>query len=454
MIDKAIVTAVCIDDFALKKRERYGTIMVDLETHRVIDLLPSRDAEEVTEWLCTFPNLELVSRDGSITYKNAISIAHPEVRQVSDRFHLYKNLIDYGKAHLKKVMKARILIPATRSIENVEIEQEISSANENRKLTLEQKFRRIKSLADAGLTQTQICEELNMDVRSYKKLIALTDKEVIDRFRTIANERSQEKVLMKMELVEEIRSMRQNGLSVSAIQRDTDLARRTIYRYLSPDFDPVHGTIGKYRQSVLDRYRSFIDQKLELGVMGSVIEREIREMGYEGSSSNLRHYCSRWKKEQIHPDASKATEVVGYTEMIKRQRLFKLLYHPLEEVSAITKEQFEQVLKTVPQFQVIYSLIWSFKKLVSEKEVNQLSNWIAEAQKLGISEINSFINGIIRDIDAVQNAITFDESNGLAEGSVNKVKVIKRIMYGRCGFNTLRTKTLLLEKMRGKPEIN
>ena len=79
---------VCIDDFAIKKRESYGTIMVDIETHRVIDLIPSRECNDVVEWLKTYPNLKVVSRDGSITYRNAITKAHPEAVQVSDRFHL------------------------------------------------------------------------------------------------------------------------------------------------------------------------------------------------------------------------------------------------------------------------------------------------------------------------------------------------------------------------------
>ena len=58
-------------------------------------------------------------------------------------------------------------------------------------------------------------------------------------------------------------------------------------------------------------------------------------------------------------------------------------------------------------------------------------------------EFHSFINGLERDIDAVKNGIKYDYNNGLAEGSVNKIKVIKRIMYGRCSFNLLKQKVLL-----------
>ncbi|QPW46708.1 transposase [Bacillus thuringiensis] len=104
MIDKNKVTKVCIDDFAIKKRQRYGTIMVDIETHKIIDLIPSRDLEEVIAWLKTFPNLKIVSRDGSITFRNAIAQAHPAVIQISDRFHLIQNLMGYIKQAFQRLL--------------------------------------------------------------------------------------------------------------------------------------------------------------------------------------------------------------------------------------------------------------------------------------------------------------------------------------------------------------
>jgi len=82
---------VCIDDFAIKKREKYGTIMIDIETRTVVDMIESRKKEEVSEWLKTYPNVRIVSRDGSITYAKAISDANRNIIQVGDRFHLIKN---------------------------------------------------------------------------------------------------------------------------------------------------------------------------------------------------------------------------------------------------------------------------------------------------------------------------------------------------------------------------
>lgn len=95
--EKGVVTKVCIDDFAFRKRKTYGTIMVDIDTHRIIDLLASREVADVAEWLKSYPNLEVVSRDGSVSYKSAIEPAGSHFQQVSDRFHLLKGLTDAAK---------------------------------------------------------------------------------------------------------------------------------------------------------------------------------------------------------------------------------------------------------------------------------------------------------------------------------------------------------------------
>ena len=113
MIDKNSRIRVCIDDFALKKRESYGTIMVDIDSHRIVDMIPTRNYEEVKTWLLTYPNIVIVTRDGSLTYRNAIKDALPNAAQVSDRFHLLKNLTTYVREYLKKELGARIKITGT-----------------------------------------------------------------------------------------------------------------------------------------------------------------------------------------------------------------------------------------------------------------------------------------------------------------------------------------------------
>jgi len=117
-------------------------------------------------------------------------------------------------------------------------------------------------------------------------------------------------------------------------------------------------------------------------------------------------------------------------------------------MNSINQEQFENICKEYPCFEKVYNMVWEFKEVLTGKNADELDKWIEKAKKLRIQEIDSFIIGVERDMNAVRNAIIYKYSNGLAEGHINKLKVIKRIMYGRCSFETLRTKTLQLEKMR------
>ncbi|WP_181870465.1 transposase, partial [Hafnia paralvei] len=135
LINKKAITAVCIDDFALKKREKYGTVMIDINTHAIVDMLESREQAEVIRWLKSYPNIKIVSRDGSITYHNSISEAYPEAIQISDRFHLFKNLTDYAIEYLKKHLKKVVEIIIETNDKEVTTTTEISKSNENKKLT-------------------------------------------------------------------------------------------------------------------------------------------------------------------------------------------------------------------------------------------------------------------------------------------------------------------------------
>ena len=117
IVDKSSVKIVCVDDFALRKRFSYGTVMVDLGSHRIIDLIPSRETADVREWLATFPNIQVVSRDGASTYSSAATKAHPDAIQISDRFHLVKGLSEAMNKYMIREFQARCKwCPATASV--------------------------------------------------------------------------------------------------------------------------------------------------------------------------------------------------------------------------------------------------------------------------------------------------------------------------------------------------
>ena len=171
------------------------------------------------------------------------------------------------------------------------------------------------------------------------------------------------------------------------------------------------------------------------GLSWKKIYDKIRTNGYKGSESLLRTYLSKIKKKNI--------EAKNIECIVERATMISLLYKEIENVKEITKELFDTVISMYPKAGIIYRTVKSFKEIMFSKKENKLDSWIVETKKLNIQEFNSFINGIERDIEAVKNGIKYEYNNGLAEGSVNKIKVIKRIMYGRCSFALLKQKVLL-----------
>jgi transposase len=117
-----------IDDWSYRRGKRYGTIICDLETHNVIDILEGRDGKALEEWLKGHPNIEIVSRDRASAYSRAVHAALPDAVQIADRFHITKNLLDALNEAVKSFIPEVIRIPDT--LENTldgESDKEISN---------------------------------------------------------------------------------------------------------------------------------------------------------------------------------------------------------------------------------------------------------------------------------------------------------------------------------------
>ncbi len=373
MIDKRKVKKVSIDDFAIKRGQRYGSIMIDLETHKVVDMLNSREPEKVEKWLKGYENIQMVSRDGSISYKKAIEKAHPHAIQISDKFHLIKNLTDYCKEYIYQKFSTSLVIGETK-------------------------------------------------VQDFEQMVE-------------ENLVPSEKEKAKLKLVKEVRELYNKGYSKRKISKLLNIHRSTVDKYLDNNFSPTNMNKGKRLPSMLDPYKEEIQVLKRNGKTNKEIFEIIKSEGYTGSYSNIGIYLA---KRNLKIEDSKEIRV-------KRKDLIKLLYKPVEEVEALSKELYEKIIQRYPVIESIINLVNEFKHLLETKNVEKLEEWIEKASNLKIRKIDKFVNGLKRDIQAVRNAIIYEYNNGLAEGSVNKLKVIKRIMYGRNKFEMLRQKVLLLE---------
>ena len=114
-------------------------------------------------------------------------------------------------------------------------------------------------------------------------------------------------------------------------------------------------------------------------------------------------------------------------------------------ITTITAKQYEQALKKYPTLSGLYALVKDFYGAIFSKKPEKIDSWIESAKKYDIPELQTFVEGLLKDLQAIKNGITYPYNNGLAEGSVNKIKVIKRIMYGRSSFDLLKAKVLFHE---------
>jgi|LGOV01.1.fsa_nt_gb transposase len=406
--------------------------MVDIDTHKIIDLIESRELQSVTDWLKTYPNLEVVSRDGSLTYKNAITASHPNAIQVSDRFHLLKNLTEYAKDYLKKTLDPNVII------DKKEIKTKLSTTP--KMMTLEEKFNLIRKKVKAGATISNACKDFKMDIRAFRKINSLSKKEKELHFKTKLDISQEEKINRKMKIVSQVRGLHKNNYSKRKISIEIGISRATVSKYLDKNFSPIHGNCGNKNKSILDPYIDIIEELTNKNYKSNDIDKVIRKKGYSGSASTIRNYISKMKKNLCNNQ----NNTVKY-EKIKRSILFKLLYKEVENIKVLSKDIVTKAYNSFPTLKTIIDLVTSFRKLLKLKSIPELLNWLNYASSLNISEINSFINGLNRDIEAVMNAILYEYNNGLAEGKVNKLKVTKRIMYGRNSFEMLRKKMLRLE---------
>ncbi|OTW98481.1 hypothetical protein BK702_00035, partial [Bacillus thuringiensis serovar cameroun] len=413
--------------FAIKKRHRYGTIMVNIETHKIVDLIPSRDLEDVTTWLKTFPHLKIISRDGSVTFRNAIAQAHPTAIQISDRFHLVKNLMEYIKKSFQR------LLPTSIRVSN-QSEDEINPAYLF--LTLKEKIVLAQKLQKSNMPISTIAKQLRMNIRTLQKYISLSKYELSFLFMPKFEKDSAERIKNKKDIIKKVKNLHSEGMSVRKIAICLHLDRRTVKKYVETNLRTVGVQTRSGRTKKIDPYLEQIITYIRNGLSSKKIHDNLIAQGYTGSASTTRHHIRTLKK-QMNRNKK-------ISHHVSRQKIIRLIFNG-ERESTLAIQHVEEIFHTYPLVRELLTLLYQFQNMLAEKQYDLLSEWVNNVEKLSVPELTSFIHGIKRDFESVLNACKYPYSNGLAEGSVNKTKLIKRIMFGRNSFDTLRKKILLRE---------
>jgi transposase len=379
------VRVVGIDDWSWRRGQRYGSIMVDLESHKIVDLLPDRTVESVIAWLEAHPEVEVVSRDRGGTYVDGATQGAPLATQVCDRWHILKNL---GEALETFFIRARIRLPDP--------------------------------------TETEITPERPLS--SFSATPAGQGK-------------SQARLLRKWKLYQQVQELHAQGISLRAIADHLSLARNTVRKYFRQPPEPPLPTPRPLRASQLDRYEDYILKRWSQGCHNAAqISREITVLGYQGGHTTVRAYVAHLRTSTAGGSAPRSRK--QRAQAVSPRSLRWLLTRDRKDLDQEKQAQLDQLLKLSPEVQLVHVLLHGFLEMVRERKHEQLRLWMEDASKSGIPEFKSFVAGIERDYDAVKAALRLPWSQGITEGKVNKLKTLKRVMYGRAEFPLLRQRLL------------
>jgi DNA-binding CsgD family transcriptional regulator len=330
----------------------------------------------------------------------------------------------------------RVVIPLTKETAH----REIVLGSSNRAL----KMGMVQDLYAKGTTFSEIYGMTGISPKTIKRYLKM-EKEKVSFGKTDSRQAEHIETVKRLtERVKLVRELSSSGYGTRRIQQKTGINPQSIRKYRSPSFFPINGQYGKHREGKLAPYRERVLQMRSSGMAYTKIFDAIKKEGYKGGPVPLRALIARERRFIDEVQSSYGNKPF---ELIDKKWLLRLLYQPIEKVSGISKDQFKMVLRMYPAVKQIYQLVHDFKNILLDNKPKRLAYWIKRASAMEIPEINRFLNGLNKDIDAVKNSIVYDYNNGLAEGKVNKLKVIKRIMYGRCSFELLRKKVLSIENL-------
>jgi transposase len=245
--------------------------------------------------------------------------------------------------------------------------------------------------------------------------------------------------------LEHVQQLRLQGLSIGAIVRETGLARRTVKKYLLLDTYPKR-TAPRVGPRLIDPFKPYLQQRIQAGVLSHrQLWQELVDQGFTGSPTTVYRYLAIYRKQLGVPATCLPRSVPHVTYEFTPHRLAALVLCRPETLSAQQQHLISQAGLLHPEIAQATSLALAFATMLRTRAFSQLASWIQQVQASPFVSLKSFVAGIRRDYAAVEAALTLAWSNGRVEGHVNRLKFIKRQMFGRAKFDLLRVRVLLTD---------
>lgn len=397
-----LVSQLGLDDWSFRRRKQFGAILVNLETHRILDLLPDRSAPTAASWMQAHPEIELVSRDRSKEFATAVAQGAPQAVQVLDRFHLMQNLVEQVDVVVSRCvadLRRRLPRPTSKPASHTPTAE-------------------WKPTPPPHVTRRQDARQQARQAR-YEQVLAL----------------------------------RQEGCNSVEIAQRLGMPRRTVHDWVRHFRQDGH---RRKRPSAFDRFAPYVWERWQAGCHnGPRLWEELVALGYPGSERSVYRYlqtlrsgfvpmfpqeapCATPQSEPSPPEPPQPARLDAFT--LTQMKWFLVLDPTgLEERE---RDHLTWLCQAHGTLAPLSDLVQRFRRLLRERQGKALDGWIADCLTSGIPELAQFANGLLREYEWVVAAITQQASNGPTEGANTKLKLIKRVMYGRAGFPLLRHRVL------------
>lgn len=375
-----------VDDWSWRRGHRYGTVLVDLEQNAVVDLLPDRQAETLAVWLRQHPGIEIIARDRAGAYADGARQGAPEAVQVADRWHLLRNLGDT-----------------------------------------------VRGLTDRHDDAVRrAARRVNDD-----KVTASPSPQPV-RPPTAAELASRTSYMRRQARYEEAVRLRAEGISLGRIAAVLGIERKTVRRWLRLGHAPLWKKPP--RDGMLAPYQGFLNQRWTEGCRNAAqLWREVVCLGFGGRPGTVSAWVTQRRKQTPAAEMQSSLPLAPAWHPPSSRRIGYMLMAEAETLNEKERAFISHLLSEAPRLAEAISVAKRLHCLLRHKGNETLQDVLAAAK---VTLLTDFAASLQRDIKAVQAALALPWTTSPVEGQVNRIKMIKRTMYGRAGFDLLRARVL------------